>query len=82
MIGAEIEDVVELLSRETPYTRSSIAFAAMTLRVMGWTQHEIRKGVLLVARSGGVLTLSSLLVGAELAGSPERFLEAATGAGG
>lgn len=75
-------DVVMLLYRETSYAYGDIEYAVLKLAALGWTQHQVRKGILAIARSRGTLYFDSLWRGSELAGGDvDRFLEALARAG-
>jgi hypothetical protein len=72
------DDVVRLLARETPYPVVTIERMVLQLAALGWTQHQVRRGITTVARTG--LSFDSLWRGAELAGGDvDGFLDALAG---
>lgn len=71
------DDVVRLLSRETPYTVGSIETMVLQLAALGWTQHQVRRGITTISRTG--LSFDSLLRGAGLTDDVDAFLDALAG---
>ena len=72
------DDVVTLLARETVWRREDVESMVLRLAALGWTQHQVRRGILSLARTG--LPFNSLWQGAELAGGDvDAFLDALAG---
>lgn len=75
--GWNHDDVVRLLARETEYAPVDVESAVLKLAALGWTQHQVRRGILTIARTGGIVTLDMLWRGAVLAGGDvDSFLDA------
>jgi len=78
--GWNHEDVLRLLARETAFSYGQLERPVLQLAALGWTQHQVRRGILFVAR--GTLSFDALWRGAELAGGDvDRFLDALAGPG-